>query len=142
MGCWDEGVLSGAEPLDMLACLEKVLGIRELYPFENWDEEKRKEVKDAIECRWGKFLIEIARLRATGSDPAIGAQVAAVLVMAAGAMMPRALRCESLIAALNDSWARGSQTRKARMEELFQAVEKYDEEPILLTGKGLLEAAG
>ena len=87
-------------------------------------------------------MIEIARLRLTGSDPAIGVQVAAVLVMAAGAMMSWALRCQSLVAVLNDSRARRSQTRKTRMEELFQAVEKYDEKPIPLIGKGLFEAEG
>ena len=129
MGWWSKNALGGDEPLDVLDIFaEEVLGVDELYPFEDIDELKRKRVQrnwdweEVAEWLFGKpdkdgeYFVEF-----------IPAQVVLCVGMACGVEFTEYHK-EFFTEMLDeDGWAKEDEERKRFMDELKEALLAYED---------------
>lgn len=153
MGWWATDVLGGDAPLDVLANLERVLGLEAedgsgsaLYPLDQLDPAQRDKARVAFEAQPDAFVSYnfLAEQISGGYQPDywIAVQVMATVVMAVGARMSDHLKALALRAADNDPWLANQPDDFERAESIQayrQAVSDYVGTPVVLGHQGLFE---
>ena len=137
MGWWSTTIMGGDTPLDMQHAIGKHLG-GEIgkESLELAQEELAQTGIDAILNRWGcgkpdeAFYID---------KKSIGFQVLAYLMLQHGCEIKPEVKALMLENIPKDEWAAEDTERKTHIDNLIQALENYNGEPVQLTREGLFE---
>ena len=141
MGWWSTSPLGGDEPLDLLYSLEEVIGVDELYPFEDIDDLKRKRIQRNWDWEkvtdWlfgeqdedGEYFVEF-----------MPAHLVACVGMACGVEFTDYHKEFFTEMADEDEWAREDEERKRSMDALKEALLNYEDGiPTFFRNPGVLE---
>jgi hypothetical protein len=141
MAWWSTNVVGGDPALDILAGLGDELGV-ELYPLPEPGAPEFEPLRQALGERAEAFERAVRAAGADADDGQVAYQVAAAVVMAAGAPMPGWLAAAGLDAARNDAWAGRSRERAESMRKFAGLLDRYDGTPTAVEHEGLLERMG
>lgn len=146
---WDEGILGGDTPLDIIVSIERILGLEDLecwiYPIEQWDNDQidlvRKKIEEIGGCEELERRVLDVEYFQSSEDSMTAMQVVGFIVTRAGAPITRAFR-NAVIAACDDedtsTW-NCPELRRNKLNEFASAIRAYDGTPIVINQKGLFE---
>jgi hypothetical protein len=137
MGWWSTDILGGDTPLDWE---DEFYGISKVDKFGGAEKGKINYIpKDVLEQRQFEFS-DLLDAASNYTEPGIGYQVLAVMMMRAGASIDPVVKGKMVAAALGDQWAKEDSEREETIHGLVKALSQYDgQTPILVKSKGLLE---
>jgi len=156
MGWWDEGILGGDTPLDILGDIAETLKVPNddamngkvdpkdydgymLYPLCNISDEHAKRLAKSFKDNKTK-IDKIIKVYGESNHFEIVTQVVAVFIMASGASFPKGFRSKAVTAGENDEWAKEDETRANRIAEYIKAVKDYKVgNRIILSDRGLFQ---
>ena len=137
MGWWSTDILGGDTPLDWE---DEFYGLAGVDKFEGAPKGKVNYIPaDVLDKMQFEFA---ARLDASDkwSEPEIGYQVLAVMMMRAGASIDPEVKGKMVTAALGDEWAKENSEREETIQGLVTALSQYDgSTPIMIKSRGLFE---
>ena len=141
MGWWSTSPLGGDQPLDTLCEIERLLGVKDLYPLESISARKRKKVQKNWD--WNK----VANWLCGKPDGAgmyhinhIDVQVLVCVGLACGVEFTDFHKSEFATIIDEDPWAQEDEERKRSMDALKEALLNYEEGvPTFVDNPGVLE---
>jgi len=132
MGWWSTNIMGGDAPLDFE---DEFFHISDVEKFP-----KSGGIgtipKEKVEKHLNEFVETIEK---DDYEPWIGMQVLAVTSIKVGANIPKKIMKKMIKACDDDSWAKENSERKTSVENLKNALTKYDGTPIVISSKGLFE---
>jgi len=153
MGWWSTDLMGGDSPLDWQGALYDKLdipyfdedhtnvgthdGISEIRPKEMSRTTQNNLIQyilDSTESSYEKY--------GECDSRSIGMQVLSLMILKSGAKMTKKNKTELSKWIKLDEWGKENDERKDHIDDLLNAIEKYDGKPMYYKGKGLFQAIG
>lgn len=149
MGWWSKTIMGGDTPLDFRDTFNGMAGIEPSYSDTPTPDSEKKVLIESIQSKFVSGHMDVILNTWGCGEPdsdyynnqkSIGYQVLAVMLMESGAKIYDPLKVQMLEWIPKDKWAQEDEDRKHYVDNLIDALSKYDgSNTVLVKSEGLFE---